>query len=91
MPRPDVFCVNNYGNVSAHDGSDVDADRGLLVKYQWHMPLLVLGLAAGERSGLSFTITIRDKAFNFETVAPTASQDDIDMGAIENGRAESVA
>lgn len=91
IATPHVFCVNNYGNVSARDGSDIDAHRGLLMKYQWHMPVLVLGLAADERAGLSFTITIRDKAFNFETVAPTASQDDIDMGAIENGRAESVA
>ncbi|WP_054811736.1 hypothetical protein [Nocardia arizonensis] len=72
IATPNVFCVNNYGNVSAHDGSDVDASHGTLMKYQWHMPMLVLGIAAGARSGLSFTITVRDKAFNFRTVPPAS-------------------
>jgi hypothetical protein len=74
IATPSVFCVNNYGNVSAHDGSQIHPGRGLLVKYQWHMPIIVLRLLAGERSGLSFTITVRDKAFNFRTVAPAADR-----------------
>lgn len=78
IATPNVFCVNNYGNVSAHDGSDINASHGTLTKYQWHMPMLVLGIAAGERSGLSFTITIRDKAFNFRTVPPTSRHDAAD-------------
>ena len=69
IATPDVFAVNNYGDVTAHDGSEGEGTRGTLVKYQWHMPMIVLGLAAGERAGLSFTITIRDKAFNFDTVS----------------------
>jgi len=61
---PKICAVNNYGNVSAHDGSDTHADQGMLMRYQWHMPNIVLILTAG----VSWTITIRDKAFNFETV-----------------------
>jgi hypothetical protein len=68
MATPNVFCVNNYGDVSAHDGSDINASQGTLMKYQWHMPMPVLGIAAGERAGLTFTISIRDKAFNFRTI-----------------------
>ncbi|MFD4433760.1 hypothetical protein [Nocardia sp. NPDC058497] len=90
IATPNVFCVNNYGNVSARDGSDIHASQGTLTKYQWHMPMLVLGLAAGERSGLSFTITIRDKAFNFKTVARASQQDDNGKEAIENSRTASV-
>lgn len=77
IATPHVFCVNNYGNVSAHDGTDIDGDRGTLVKYQWHMPIIVLGLTAGEKSGLSWTITVRDKAFNFATVRRPVPQGDI--------------
>ena len=82
MATPNVFCVNNYGDVSARDGSEIHASQGTLTKYQWHMPIIVLGLAASERAGLSFTITIRDKAFNFET-ARASHQDDIGKGAIK--------
>lgn len=67
---PDIFAVNNYGNVSAHDGSDTHADQGMLMRYEWHMPSIVLELTAG----VSWTVTIRDKAFNFETVR-TAPQE----------------
>jgi hypothetical protein len=90
MATPNVFCVNNYGDVSARDGSEIHASQGTLTKYQWHMPITVLGLAASERAGLSFTITIRDKAFNFET-ARASHQDDISKGPIENRQTESVA
>jgi hypothetical protein len=86
IATPNVFCVNNYGDVSARDGSEIHASQGTLTKYQWHMPLIVLGLAAGERAGLSFTISIRGKAFNFNTVTRASHQDDI-----ENSRTESVA
>lgn len=68
MATPNVFCVNNYGDVSPYDGSDINPSQGTLMKYQWHMPLPVLGIAAGERAGLTFTISIRDKAFNFRTI-----------------------
>lgn len=74
IATPDVFCVNNYGDVTALDGSDTLANRTLLTKYEWHVPIIVLGLAAGERSGFSFTITIRDKAFNCDTVALSSPQ-----------------
>ncbi|MEV4761481.1 hypothetical protein AB0J89_02470 [Micromonospora chokoriensis] len=67
---PEIFAVNNYGNVSAHDGSDAHPNRGVLVRYEWHMPSIVLELTAG----VSWTVTIRDKAFNFETVR-TAPRD----------------
>lgn len=90
IATPDVFAVNNYGNVSAHDGSDVDADKGTLVKYEWHMPLIVLGLTVGERSGLSWTITIRDTAFNFATVR-TSLQGDAVNAATGRNPAASVA
>ncbi|MER6618571.1 hypothetical protein [Streptomyces xantholiticus] len=90
IATPDVFAVNNYGNVSAHDGSDAHADQGTLVKYEWHMPLIVLGLTVGERSGLSWTITIRDKAFNFATVR-TSPQDDTVKAATGSNPAASVA
>ena len=90
IATPNVFCVNNYGDVSASDGSEIHASQGTLTKYQWHMPMIVLGLAAGERSGLSFTITIRDKAFNFQTVTRTSHQEDIDKGAIESSRTQPV-
>ncbi|WP_405670606.1 hypothetical protein [Streptomyces sp. NBC_01530] len=80
----DVFAVNNYGNVSAHDGSDAHADQGTLVKYEWHMPLIVLGLTVGERSGLSWTITIRDKAFNFATVRNFPQGDTVKAAAGSN-------
>lgn len=86
IATPDVFCVNNYGNVSALDGSGVLPGRGVLTKYQWHMPMLVLGLAAGERSGLSFTVTIRDKAFNFETLPHMAHPQDIGKETVDVGR-----
>ncbi len=91
IATPNVFCVNNYGDVSACDGSEIAGNQGTLTKYQWHMPMIVLGLAAGERSGLSFTITIRDKAFNFETVARASHQEDIGKGDVEISRTESVA
>jgi len=90
IATPDVFAVNNYGNVSAHDGSDDHADRGTLVKYAWHMPLIVLGLTVGERSGLSWTISIRDKAFNFATVR-NSPQDGTVKAAAGNNTAASVA
>lgn len=90
IATPDVFAVNNYGNVSAHDGSDSDAGRGTLVRYEWHMPLIVLGLTVGARSGLSWTITIRDKAFNFATVR-NFPQDDAVKSAIGDNPAASVA
>jgi hypothetical protein len=83
IATPNVFCVNNYGDVSSRDGSEIHAGRGTLTKYQWHMPMIVLGLVAGERAGLSFTITIRDKAFNFETVPRASHQDEIGKGALE--------
>ncbi|MHA6760930.1 hypothetical protein [Streptacidiphilus sp. PAMC 29251] len=91
IATPDVFAVNNYGNVSAHDGSDTDADQGTLVRYEWHMPLIVLGLTVGARSGLSWTISIRDKAFNFATVARTSPQDDAARAAAGNSPAASLA
>ncbi len=91
IATPDVFAVNNYGNVSAHDGSDTDADQGTLMKYEWHMPLIVLGLTVGAKSGLSWTISIRDKAFNFATVARTSPQDDTVQAAAGNNQAASVA
>jgi hypothetical protein len=90
IATPDVFAVNNYGNVSAHDGSDAHADQGTLAKYEWHMPLIVLGLTAGERSGLSWTITIRDKAFNFATVR-TSLRDDTVKAATGHNPAASLA
>ncbi|MFD6218546.1 hypothetical protein, partial [Nocardia salmonicida] len=88
---PDVFVANNYGDVSAHDGSEIHASRGTLTKYQWHMPITVMRLGAGERSGFFFTITIRDKAFNFETVRRVSHQDGIATEVIENSRAEPVS
>ncbi|MEV6020514.1 hypothetical protein [Streptomyces sp. NPDC051997] len=91
IATPDVFAVNNYGNVSAHDGTDARADQGTLVKYEWHMPLIVLGLTVGERSGLSWTITIRDKAFNFATVRRTSPQDDTVKAATGGNPAAAVA
>ncbi|MEU9194977.1 hypothetical protein [Streptomyces hundungensis] len=91
IATPNVFCVNNYGNVSAHDGTDVQADHGTLMRYEWHMPTIVLGITAGERSGLSWTITVRDKAFNFATVARTSSQGDIVGAAAGTSPAASVA
>jgi hypothetical protein len=63
LTHPYRFCVNNYGDVSRHDGSDFEATKGVLLKYQWHMPTIVLGLLSGERSGVDWTITISDKAF----------------------------
>ncbi|MFF3890484.1 hypothetical protein [Streptomyces sp. NPDC001914] len=84
IATPDVFAVNNYGNVSAYDGSDALADQGMLVKYEWHMPLIVLGLTVGERSGLSWTITIRDKAFNFATVRNSPQGEAVAAGAGSN-------
>jgi hypothetical protein len=89
IATPNVFCVNNYGDVSARDGSDINASQGTLMKYQWHMPMLVLGIAAGERAGLSFTISIRDKAFNFRTIPLATEQADI--GGVANIETESVA
>jgi hypothetical protein len=86
IATPNVYCVNNYGNVSAHDGSDFHASRGMLMKYEWHVPILVLRLAAGERSGFSFTITIRDKAFNFKTTALASHQEDMGKETIASGR-----
>lgn len=83
IATPDVFCVNNYGDVTALDGSDFHPDRALLMKYEWHVPIIVLGLAAGARSGFSFTITIRENAFNCDTVALTSPQGDVGEGALE--------
>ena len=91
IATPSVFCVNNYGNVSAHDGSDIHPEQGLLMKYEWHMPIIVLGLTSGERSGLSWTITVRDKAFNFATVARTSPPADILEAPIGNDPAASLA
>jgi hypothetical protein len=62
---PHRFFVNNYGDASSHDGSDFAAHQGTLVKYQWHMPKVILELMAGERAGAAWTITIKDKAFKF--------------------------
>ena len=84
IATPNVFCVNNYGDVSAHDGSATRPSQGLLTKYQWHMPIIVLRLLAAERSGLSFTITVRDKAFNFRTVTQDSYPADIGQGVIES-------
>ncbi|MFG2285061.1 hypothetical protein ACGFOU_03145 [Streptomyces sp. NPDC048595] len=61
------FGVNNYGDVSQYDGSDFCPEKGTLVKYQWHMPLLVSRSAAEEGGGMHMTITINGKAFNFLT------------------------
>ncbi len=91
IATPDVFCVNNYGDVTALDGSDSHADRALLTKYEWHVPIIVLGLAAGERSGFSFTITIRDKAFNCDTVALSSPPVDINEGALAPSQTGSLA
>jgi hypothetical protein len=63
LTHPYRFCVNNYGDVSRYDGSDFEAAKGVLVKYQWHMPTIVLGLLSGERTGVDWTITIRGQAF----------------------------
>jgi hypothetical protein len=62
---PHCFFVNNYGDASNHDGSDLAAHRGTLVRYQWHMPKVILNLMAGERAGAAWTITIRGRAFKF--------------------------
>lgn len=63
LTHPRRFCVNNYGNVSQHDGSDFAPTKGVLIKYQWHMPTVVLGLMSGDESGVDWTITINGKAF----------------------------
>lgn len=63
LTHPRRFCVNNYGNVSQYDGSDLAPSKGVLIKYQWHMPTVVLGLMAGDGSGVDWTITINGKAF----------------------------
>jgi hypothetical protein len=65
--HPRRFGVNNYGDVSRHDGSDFSSASGTLVKYQWHMPLIVSRGAAEEGSGMHMTITINGRAFNFLT------------------------
>lgn len=65
LQLPHRFFVNNYGDASSRDGSDLAAHQGTLVKYQWHMPKVILDLMAGERAGAAWTITIRDKAFKF--------------------------
>lgn len=61
------FGVNNYGDVSLYDGSDFSPEKGTLLKYQWHMPLIVSRSAAEEGGGMHMTITINGKAFNFLT------------------------
>ncbi|MFI9271191.1 hypothetical protein ACIGXM_10835 [Kitasatospora sp. NPDC052896] len=61
------FVVNNYGDVSGHDGSDCAPDRALLVKYQWHMPNVVLHTMTGEGAGADWTVTIRGDAFRFSS------------------------
>lgn len=66
--NPNRYIVNNYGNATAFDGSDTAPAKGRLVKFQWYMPALVLGLLSGERDGASWTVTIRDKAFNFSSL-----------------------
>jgi hypothetical protein len=63
LTHPGRFCVNNYGNVSQYDGSDLAPTKGVLIKYQWHMPTVVLGLMSGDGSGVDWTITINGKAF----------------------------
>lgn len=65
--HPRRFGVNNYGDVSRHDGSDFCSTKGTLVKYQWHMPYIVSRGAAEEGSGMHMTITINGKAFGFLT------------------------
>lgn len=65
LELPHRFFVNNYGDASSHDGSDRAGHRGTLVKYQWHMPKVILDLMAGERAGAAWTITLRGRAFNF--------------------------
>jgi hypothetical protein len=65
--HPRRFGVNNYGDVSRHDGSDFCPTMGTLVKYQWHMPYIVSRGAATEGSGMHMTITINGKAFHFLT------------------------
>jgi hypothetical protein len=65
LELPHRFFVNNYGDASSHDGSDLAAHHGTLVRYQWHMPNVILNLMAGERAGAAWTITIRGRAFKF--------------------------
>jgi hypothetical protein len=65
LELPHRFFVNNYGDASSHDGSDLAAHQGTLVRYQWHMPNVILNLMAGERAGAAWTITIRGRAFKF--------------------------
>lgn len=65
--HPRRFGVNNYGDVSRHDGSDFCPAKGTLVKYQWHMPYIVSRGSAMEGSGMHMTITINGKAFHFLT------------------------
>jgi hypothetical protein len=65
--RPRRFGVNNYGDLSRHDGSDFCPTSGTLLKYQWHMPYIVARGAATEGSGMHMTYTLNGKAFNFLT------------------------
>ncbi|MFE4516149.1 hypothetical protein ACFRMQ_18365 [Kitasatospora sp. NPDC056783] len=65
--HPRRFGVNNYGDISRYDGSDVDPARGTLVRYQWHMPYVVSRGAASEGSGMHMTVTLNGKALYFLT------------------------
>jgi hypothetical protein len=66
--RSHRFVVNNYGDVSKHDGSDFSPAQGLLVKYQWHMPHVVLHTMTGDGAGVDWTVTVRGTAFRFSSV-----------------------
>jgi hypothetical protein len=67
--HPRRFGVNNYGDVSRHDGSDYLPAKGTLTRYQWHMPYIVSSGAATEGSGMYMTITINGKALHYLTQA----------------------
>lgn len=68
ISHPHRYVVNNYGDVSAYDGSASAPEKATLVGFKWYMPALVLGLLGGERDGVSWTVTIRDRAFNFRSL-----------------------
>jgi len=65
--HPRRFGVNNYGDVSRYDGTDFNPASGSLLKYQWHMPLIVSRGAAEEGSGMHMTFTLNGKASYFLT------------------------
>jgi len=58
---PALYIINNYGNVNSFLNKEVDAEKGHLIKFQWHMPFGVLALM----KAVIWTITIGDKAFTF--------------------------